>query len=161
MGILYQTQGRWYGRNIQNKTGDKRLYTNIRGRLPRDFFTSCKTEHCKGIVISHSQPWLAITWIWCKKCLSTRRSWRRSVHGTSSGIHDIYWNKGCVQTTTSTIWIETITSSVVWDFSLAMRKYGFKQSNSDHTLFIKHKVGKVIVLIVYVDDMIIIGNDEE
>ena len=46
-------------------------------------------------------------------------------------------------------------------FSLAMRKYGFKQSNLDHTLFIKHKVGKVIVLIVYVDDMIIIGNDEE
>ena len=42
-----------------------------------------------------------------------------------------------------------------------MRKYRFKQSNSDHTLFTKHKVGKVIVLIVYVDDMIITGNDEE
>ncbi|RVW42149.1 Retrovirus-related Pol polyprotein from transposon RE1 [Vitis vinifera] len=42
-----------------------------------------------------------------------------------------------------------------------MRKYRFKQSNSDHTLFIKHKVGKVTVLIVYVDDMIITGNDEE
>ncbi|KAL6315462.1 hypothetical protein AAG906_000754 [Vitis piasezkii] len=42
-----------------------------------------------------------------------------------------------------------------------MMKYGFKQSNSNHTLFIKHKVGKVTVLIVYVDDMIITGNDEE
>ena len=42
-----------------------------------------------------------------------------------------------------------------------MRKYGFKQSNSDHTLLIKHKVGKVTVLIVYADEMIIIGNDEE
>ena len=51
----------------------------------------------------------------------------------------------------------------VWfgQFSLAMRKYGFKQSNSDHTLFIKHKVGKITVLIVYVDDMIITRNDEE
>ena len=46
-------------------------------------------------------------------------------------------------------------------FSLAMRKYRFKQSNSDHTLFIKHKVGKITVLIVYVDDMIITRNDEE
>ena len=46
-------------------------------------------------------------------------------------------------------------------FSLAMRKYRFKQSNSDHTLFIKYKVGKVVVLLVYVDDMIITGNDEE
>jgi hypothetical protein len=35
-------------------------------------------------------------------------------------------------------------------FRMAMRKYGFKQSNSDHTLFIKHKLGKVIVFIVYV-----------
>ena len=54
-------------------------------------------------------------------------------------------------------------SPQVWfgRFSLAMKKYGFKQSNSDHTLFIKHKVGKVTVLIVYVDDMIITGNDEE
>ena len=42
-----------------------------------------------------------------------------------------------------------------------MRKYGFKQSNSDHTLFIKHKVENVTMLIVYVDDMIIIGNDDE
>ena len=49
-----------------------------------------------------------------KKCLSTWRSWRRSVHRTSSGIHNIYWNQGCVQTTTSTLWIETITSSVIW-----------------------------------------------
>ncbi|KAL6330440.1 hypothetical protein AAG906_040370 [Vitis piasezkii] len=33
--------------------------------------------------------------------------------------------------------------------SLAMRKYGFQQSNCDHTLFLK----------LYVDDMIITGND--
>ena len=42
-----------------------------------------------------------------------------------------------------------------------MRKYGFKQSNSGHTLFIKHKVENVTMLIVYVDDMIITGNYEE
>ena len=46
-------------------------------------------------------------------------------------------------------------------FSLAMRKHGFKQSNSDHTLFLKHQREKVMTLIIYVDDMIITGNDEE
>jgi len=46
-------------------------------------------------------------------------------------------------------------------FSMAMRKYGFKQSNSDHTLFINHKGNKVTMLIVYVGVMIIIGDDEE
>ena len=42
-----------------------------------------------------------------------------------------------------------------------MKKHGFKQSNSDHTLFLKHRDGKIIALIIYVDDMIIIGNDKE
>jgi hypothetical protein len=46
-------------------------------------------------------------------------------------------------------------------FSMAMQKYGFKQSNSDHTLFIKYRLSKVTVLIVYVDDMIITRDDKE
>ena len=36
---------------------------------------------------------------------------------------------------------------------------GFQQSNSNHTLFLKHRQGKVTTLIVFVNDMIIIGND--
>ena len=46
-------------------------------------------------------------------------------------------------------------------FTQAMKKYGFQQSNADHTLFLKHRHGKVTALIIYVDDMIITGNDEE
>nr|GEV39216.1 putative ribonuclease H-like domain-containing protein [Tanacetum cinerariifolium] len=46
-------------------------------------------------------------------------------------------------------------------FTMAMKKYGFKQSNSDHTLFLKHRGNFVTCLIIYVDDMIITGNDEE
>ncbi|GKD54841.1 putative ribonuclease H-like domain-containing protein, partial [Tanacetum coccineum] len=41
-----------------------------------------------------------------------------------------------------------------------MKKYGYKQSNSDHTLFLSHKGDRVTCLIIYVDDMIITGNDE-
>ena len=46
-------------------------------------------------------------------------------------------------------------------FSSAMRKYGCQQSNTDHTLFLKHRVGKVTALIIYVDDMIITEDDVE
>ena len=46
-------------------------------------------------------------------------------------------------------------------FSLAMKKYGFQQSNADHTLFLKKQQGKVTTLIVYVDDMVITGDDIE
>ena len=51
----------------------------------------------------------------------------------------------------------------VWfgPFSSAMRKYGYRQSNSDHTLFLKHRQSRVTTLIVYVDDMIITGDDAE
>jgi Reverse transcriptase (RNA-dependent DNA polymerase) len=46
-------------------------------------------------------------------------------------------------------------------FSQAMRGYGYTQSNSDHTMFYKKNYKKIIVLIIYVDDMIITENDEE
>ncbi|XP_024156067.1 uncharacterized protein LOC112164055 [Rosa chinensis] len=36
-----------------------------------------------------------------------------------------------------------------------------QQSNSDHTLFLKHQKGKVTALISYVDDMVVMGNDLE
>ncbi|XXG51736.1 hypothetical protein AAC387_Pa03g0242 [Persea americana] len=39
--------------------------------------------------------------------------------------------------------------------------FGYKQSNSDHTLFLKHNKEKITALIVYVDDMIVTGNDLE
>ena len=40
-----------------------------------------------------------------------------------------------------------------------MKEFDYKKSNSDHTLFIKHKEGKVTALIVYVDDMVLTGDD--
>ena len=45
-------------------------------------------------------------------------------------------------------------------FSQAMLRYGFKQSQGDHTLFTKHSSsGKVIALIVFVDDIVLTGDD--
>ena len=51
----------------------------------------------------------------------------------------------------------------VWfgKFTNSMKNFGYKQSISDHTLFLKHKRGKVIALIIYDDNMMVIGNDQE
>jgi Reverse transcriptase (RNA-dependent DNA polymerase) len=46
-------------------------------------------------------------------------------------------------------------------FCNAMKKYGYHQSNSDHTLFYKSDQGKTTILIIYVDDMIITGDNLE
>nr|CAN62086.1 hypothetical protein VITISV_035123 [Vitis vinifera] len=46
-------------------------------------------------------------------------------------------------------------------FTKSMRAFGYHQSNSDHTLFLKKQHGKITTLIVYVDDMVVTGNDPE
>jgi hypothetical protein len=38
---------------------------------------------------------------------------------------------------------------------------GYQQSNADHTLFFKHHHYKITILIVYVDDIVITGDDAE
>jgi Reverse transcriptase (RNA-dependent DNA polymerase) len=45
-------------------------------------------------------------------------------------------------------------------FCKAMKDYGYSQGDSDHTMFFKRNEGKIIILIVYVDDMIITGDDK-
>jgi len=44
---------------------------------------------------------------------------------------------------------------------VAMKRYGYKQSNSDHTLFLKRKGDLITCLIIYVDHMIVTGSDIE
>ena len=46
-------------------------------------------------------------------------------------------------------------------FTTAMTKFGYKQSNSDHTLFLKKQKGRITCLIIYIDDMIITGDDKD
>ena len=46
-------------------------------------------------------------------------------------------------------------------FGKAMIGYGLHQSQADHTTFYRHTShDKMVVLIVYVDDIILTGNDE-
>ena len=40
-----------------------------------------------------------------------------------------------------------------------MIKFGYKQCNFDHMLFLKKCHEKIIILIVYVDDMVVTVND--
>ncbi|RVW24626.1 Retrovirus-related Pol polyprotein from transposon RE1 [Vitis vinifera] len=46
-------------------------------------------------------------------------------------------------------------------FTSFMKSIGYKQSNSDHTLFLKHNKEQITTLIVYVDDMIVTRKDFE
>ena len=46
-------------------------------------------------------------------------------------------------------------------FSKVMKESGYKQSKDDHTFFIKHSAAEgVTALLVYIDEIIVTGNDE-
>ncbi|KAK4277183.1 hypothetical protein QN277_015217 [Acacia crassicarpa] len=45
-------------------------------------------------------------------------------------------------------------------FTRVLKRHGYTQGQSDHTLFVKHHKGKMAVLAVYVDDIILTGDDE-
>ena len=46
-------------------------------------------------------------------------------------------------------------------FEKFMKDFGYKQRQGDNTLFIKHSTARgVTALLVYVDDIIVTGNDE-
>lgn len=45
-------------------------------------------------------------------------------------------------------------------FGKAVKGYGYCQSQADYAMFYKHsKEGKITILIVYVDDIILIGDN--
>jgi len=46
-------------------------------------------------------------------------------------------------------------------FTSFMKYVRYKQSNSNHTLFLKHNEKQTTTVIVFVDNMIMIGNDLE
>ena len=49
---------------------------------------------------------------------------------------------------------------MVWEIHKVYAINGIQQSQGDHTLFIKHSTtGKVTILLVYVDDIIVTGDD--
>lgn len=46
-------------------------------------------------------------------------------------------------------------------FSSVLMSLGFQKSHIDHTLFVRNVKGKYVAVLVYVDDVIIVANDDE
>ena len=46
-------------------------------------------------------------------------------------------------------------------FNKAMIGFSYKQSNTGHTMFIKYHNGKITILIVYVDDIVVTGDNHK
>jgi len=64
-----------------------------------------------------------------------------------------------VQAQNVPVWTQPSTKIVVCKLSSALLTFGFKQSKADYS-FTQRKTDSFTVVLVYVDDMIIVGNDD-
>ncbi|CAL2237014.1 unnamed protein product [Prunus armeniaca] len=46
-------------------------------------------------------------------------------------------------------------------FTASIKRFGYTQSNSDHTLLLKRRNNKLATLIIYVDDMVVTSDDKK
>ena len=59
------------------------------------------------------------------------------------------------------VWVKTITKDVVSEIWYLYTGLGFTRSKEDHCAYFKLIGDRVIYLVLYVDDMLLIGNDKE
>ncbi|RVW79649.1 Retrovirus-related Pol polyprotein from transposon RE1 [Vitis vinifera] len=114
------------------------------------------------LVAKGCKPRLTITTVRCEKCLSAWRVISRRIYGSSTRMHGVRktMSEG-VQIEEVIVWVEAIPESMVWKVHKVNESFGYRQSNLDHSLFLKKQHGKITALIVYVDDMVVTGNDPE
>ena len=96
----------------------------------------------------------------CEECFSPHKSRRTSVYGCSYDFEK-YFNVGKVCKLKKSLyglkqspkaWFEIFSKSII--------QFGFKQSQCDHTLFIKSNLeGKLTSSIMYANDIILTRND--
>jgi Reverse transcriptase (RNA-dependent DNA polymerase) len=57
------------------------------------------------------------------------------------------------------VWVETITTSLVWSVLHSNEKAWLSAKQHNHTMYIQIKGETIYILVVYVDDIVLTGND--
>lgn len=91
--------------------------------------------------------------------LSSWRSQGNIVHDSTYGLCN---SKSyiCLLTLSILIWVQTLHVHGFKIFQEKILKHGFKQSNYYHSLFLHKSFKCITVLLVYVDDILISGDDK-
>ena len=114
------------------------------------------------ITVFSCKPGLAITIVRCEKCLSAWRVIWISINGFFTRMHGVKKAMSEVCKLKKSLYgLKQSPRAWFGRFTKSMRVFCYRQSNLDHTLFLKKQHGKITTLIVYVDDMVVTGNDHE
>ena len=78
------------------------------------------------------------------------------------GVHDKFKADGLIERYKARLVAKRYTQARAWfdRFTKAILKQGYNQTHIDHTLFIQRDKDNITILNVYVDDIVITGNDK-
>lgn len=120
-------------------------YTQAMELIVRDIFSCIKDKYSLSCYCFDSLFWLGVLALGCEWCLPSWSFRGRSAHGHPS----MTWNHS-ERNNVCLVFYGLKQSPKAWfgRFTKAMVSFGYKQSQGDHTLFIKHLViGKVAILL--------------
>ena len=126
-----------------------------------NFSSVAKINLDENFVIFGCKFQLAFTPVRHKKCLPKWRSGGGSIYEPTTWIRGEASIKVC-KFKKSLYGLKQSPRTWFERFGKTVRNCGYCQSQADHTMFYKHsKDGKIAILIVYVDDIVLIGSEEE
>ncbi|RVW47558.1 DNA mismatch repair protein MSH7 [Vitis vinifera] len=109
---------------------------------------------------------LTVNQDWCLQQLDIKNAFskwgprRGSLHGNTTWFRRKYGKESGLQTPKIIVRLKQSPRAWFDRFTKAVLKLGYKQGQADHTLFVRNLMpGKLAILIVYVDDIILSGND--
>jgi len=85
---------------------------------------------------------------------------KRNVHGITSWFCQTKGRGKCLQVIKKNVmWIEPSSKGLVWNDQHLLKEHGFKLNEYNHNLYYLNQGGKNIIIVLYVDDLVLIGND--
>jgi hypothetical protein len=152
-----QTTSQWCTRQIQSKVCGLRFWTSKGNWLWRNFFTNHEVDynpfnHCIGFTkkMENQTSLCETTFLW--------RFSRRILHVTSKKIYTTK-RKACLPLLEGNLWLEVSINGLVhtnWQF---LECFGLIPNKSNHKLYFLVQGGQYVVLILYVDDLLLIGDN--
>src|SRR4051812_8852119 len=160
MGLYCEVRGRWNSGSLQSKTGGERVHTEVCIDYTDTFAPVAKINTVR-VLLS-----LAANLDWPLHQFDVKNAF---LHGDLTeeiymelppGSNDSHERRQKVCRLKKSLYgLKQSPRAWFGRFTKSMTTFGYKQSNCDHTLFLKRRGEKITALIVYVDDMVVTGND--
>jgi len=150
----------WSCWSAQSLISCKRVHSSLWPWLLWHFLSRGQDDYYSPLLCNDSNLSLAASSIAYQKCIPSWWSWGRSLHWATSWFV-LRGSRGTLCKLHRSLYgLKQSPRAWFGKFSSIVQKFGLRRSEADHSVFYKHtSLGKCLYQIVYVDDIVITGND--